>query len=222
MFNRILAVLFVVVSVSSVFAKEHLRFDARYITLDSINSIIEKMPEDGYYEVSYEGLLCYKALLEKNPQSYNDVLNLVTEVFANSTSTTGTDIEKARLNRLVTQQICFNRRVFLIDAYKLSTEFPFMQVKYLIDADTRAVLGYTPNDAFNIISERLLNSSVWGEVEVVNSLISLLPQVTLDDSDVLSVLKRLNRKYSKYLTDDKTKSVYEPVVALIRTTIATY
>ena len=56
----------------------------------------------------------------------------------------------------------------------------------------------------------------------IDVLVKVLPNVTKKEADVLADLKRLNRKFSPYLLDEKKKDAYEPIVAKIRTMIATY
>ena len=55
----------------------------------------------------------------------------------------------------------------------------------------------------------------------VDDLCKVIPLVSYDDAKIASDLKRLNRKLSAYLVGDK-KEIYEPIVAKLRTVLATY
>lgn len=82
------------------------------------------------------------------------------------------------------------------------------------------VIGYTPDRMFDICVRTLDKYPT--NIECINTTLNLIINVRGRDDECLACLKRINRACSAQLTDPELVKIYEPLVAKIRTMIATY
>ena len=88
----------------------------------------------------------------------------------------------------------------------------------------RKALGISNDEAVTAISDALniIECGRYKDVaNMLNAMYELLPDCSVADADQLTTLKKFNRRFSKELLG-KNKEQWEPIIATLRTVIASY
>ena len=157
-------------------------------------------------------------MLQKPVDNFADFCSLV-DTTVDSFSVNGGD-NPAGIKQGLKKQIPYSKKIFLAAAWKFCQANPS-------SFDFHYVLGNTDRTGMNNaqiyawLIDHILRVKNCPPVIVSKTIDRMLDIAqTLTDVDVKGDLQKMNRKFSRFLLQDKAK--WEPVIAKIRTTLETY
>jgi len=166
------------------------------------------------YETSKAKLLALAEVNETQASTYPEIKAIVDKYLQEGETFVATG---------AAVQICYCLKKDVKAAYQaLQGKDPYNYARCFYLNKDRSDIVFTPDQIYDWCIHYLTETNGGAVKEAVNQIVRVIPNVTKKENEVLADLKKLNRKFSPYLLDDKKKDTFEPIVAKIRTMIATY